>query len=580
MTTSALPIPRARVAIPLAVVLVLMVTALIAELSEPETASVTGIIGMILGHGTASMLMFRRSASLPDAERRAWRMFAAAFGFIAVSLVVFAVSLTGEPPVFGWVDAAFLLSYGLLITALGMLARVHRSGPPWGLTMLDSAVAAVAASALIWELVLSDLGDVAATQLERVGLALYPVLDVGVIVGLCLVAIRRSGFRFDPRFLLLAGATTAQVIADILYLRDGLGADNFTDASPHFGFFIATAALAIAAAAIVDRQAEIRPLGERAQMPLWAMVWPYLLAGTLVPVHVLRVEGLLGEAASGRVEARDVTDDRVVLYALLAVGVLVLIRQTVAIRHNRKRVERQRRDLISSVSHELRTPLTAILGFLEIVQSDGDQFETEERNQMLAEAATQTRHMSRTMTDIITLARDGGASMTVRSGEISLAEIIEGAVHDEGTGLNLTTDVDDHRLTVDGDRIRQAVGHILANARLYGGKRTHVRAAVHGGLVTIEVHDDGPGIPSRHLATIWDQFDRGSRRLDSTSPGLGIGLAIVRAVARAHGGSADYMTSGLLGGACFRIVVPSKVRSGTPWLRHPANRASPGADLT
>lgn len=573
MTTQALPVPRARIAIPLAVVLVLMVTAVIAELSDPETAGVIGTIGMIIGHGTAGVLMYRRAESLPDVERRPWRMFASALLVIAGSLVIFAVTLPADPPVFGSVDGAFLLSYGLIITALGMLARMHRFGPPWGLTMLDSAVAAVAASALIWELVLTDLSDVAATPLEQAGLALYPVLDVGIVVGLCLVAIRRSGFRFDPRLLLLAGATTAQVFADIAYLRDALGAANFTDASPHFGLFLITPALAIAAASIVDRTAEIRAPGERAEMPLWAVIWPYLLAGALIPVHVLRVEGLLGEAAAGNLEARDVTDDRVVLYALLAVGVLVLIRQMVAIRHNRRRVERQRRDLISSVSHELRTPLTAILGFLEIVQTEGDLFDHEERDRMLADAAAQTRHMSRTMTDIITLARDGGISMAIRSRDVSLTDVIDGAVLDEGIGLNITTDVDDHRLLVDGDRIHQAVGHLLANARLYGGMRAHVRAAVHGGTVTVEVHDDGPGVASRHLATIWDQFDRGPRRLDSNSPGLGIGLAIVRAVARAHGGSAEYVTSDLLGGACFRLVFPSTVRSGTPWLRHPTHRA-------
>ncbi|MDX1448463.1 MAG: histidine kinase dimerization/phospho-acceptor domain-containing protein, partial [Acidimicrobiia bacterium] len=453
MTTYPLPLPRARVAVPMAIVIVLLVSGLIAETSDPEVAGVIGTLGLIVGHGTAGVLMFRRSAALPDVERRPWRLLASALMIVAGSLVVFAAMIPDDPPVFGPVDIAFVVAYVMFIVALGMLARMHRSGPPWGITMLDSAVAAVAASALIWELVLSDLGEVAAPPLQRFGLALYPVLDVGLIVGLCLVAIRRSGFRFDPRLLLLAGAFLTQVVADILYLREGLGAADFTDANPHFGFFLATAALVISVAAIVDRPSEVRPESEHFELPLWAVAWPYLLAFSLVPLHFMRVDTLLDQAETGSLSPRDTTDERVVLYALLALGVLIFVRQTVAIRHNRRRMEQQRRDLISSVSHELRTPLTAIHGFLQLLESDPEEFSPQDRHAMLSDAAAQTRQMSRTVTDIITLARDGGSTMLVQPREITLSALVERCIVDEGLGLHLTTDVDDHRLLVDADRL-------------------------------------------------------------------------------------------------------------------------------
>jgi signal transduction histidine kinase len=357
-----------------------------------------------------------------------------------------------------------------------------------------------------------------------------------------------------------------QIGADLLFLRDGVQAVNFQEAEPRLWMFLLASAAFVAAAMNVSRVPAKKEFPDR-ETPLWSMMWPYLLASTLVPLHVIRVERLMDVDAT----ARDATSERIILYALLLVGLLIVLRQMVAIRHNRSQVDRQRRELISSVSHELRTPLTAVVGFLQVLEEDPDGFTPEERAEMMREVSLQAKHMSRTVTDLITLARDGGATMVVRTEEASLEAILASAVH-EAFGLSLTTDVDDHVLHVDADRLDQAVGHLIDNARKYGGDRAHVRAAVKGGTLTIEVHDNGPGIPTKHLATVWNQFDRGARRLDSTNPGLGIGLAIVRAVAVAHGGTAEYRPSELLGGACFSISVPANSRTGAPWIRELTSR--------
>ena len=74
----------------------------------------------------------------------------------------------------------------------------------------------------------------------------------------------------------------------------------------------------------------------------------------------------------------------------------------------------------------------------------------------------------------------------------------------------------------------------------------------------IEVHDAGEGIPRRYEVRVWDRFERGPNRLNAAVPGSGIGLAIVHAIAQAHGGTATYRTSEVLGGACFTVSLPGR----------------------
>jgi signal transduction histidine kinase len=560
IVTATRPFATARDIVPGALALLLVAAGVVTLVIDRTTAEVVGGIGLIVGFTAAGIVMFGRSKGLPASERTAWRGVSLALVSAACGLVVFA-ALGEAGPVFGPGDVFFLFGYAVMILSLGRLANSEFRGQAPGLTLVDMAVAAIAAAAIVWDVALEGLVQIEASPLQRLGLSLYPILDVGIIVGLCLVAVRRSSYRFDSRILLIAAAMTIQVAADLVYLNTAVQASTFQEAQPQYWLFLLSPATFLAAAIIVGRPAEKREFPDR-DAPLWALIWPYILALTLVPLHVVRVEDLL----TGSMEPTDAASERVILYALLLVGVLIVVRQWIAIRHNRSRVETQRRELIASVSHELRTPLTAVVGFLQVLEEDPDAFTPDEQETMMAEVSIQANQMSRTVTDLITLARDGGATMMIRSAEASLSDIVRSATG-ETSGATLTTDIDDHLLRVDADRLEQAVGQLLLNAGKYGGGRVHLRAGVKGGTLTIEVHDEGAGIPTRYLSSIWNQFDRGPRRLDSTNPGLGIGLAIVRAIAAAHGGTAAYRRSELLGGSCFSIVIPANTRTGAPWIR-------------
>ena len=86
------------------------------------------------------------------------------------------------------------------------------------------------------------------------------------------------------------------------------------------------------------------------------------------------------------------------------------------------------------------------------------------------------------------------------------------------------------------------------------------------------MHDDGPGVPKRYEASIWQRFDRGAHRGDSAVDGLGIGLPITRALVEAHGGMIQQRQSEILGGACFEFSIPSpeSAEPGAPQAPVPA----------
>lgn len=98
----------------------------------------------------------------------------------------------------------------------------------------------------------------------------------------------------------------------------------------------------------------------------------------------------------------------------------------------------------------------------------------------------------------------------------------------------------------DHSRLHQVLVNLLTNAVRYGQGEIHVLAHTTGTGVAVEVHDDGPGIAKKHEAIVWERFERGAHRLDSTIPGSGIGLSIARSLVTAHGGALAYSRSSRL----------------------------------
>ncbi len=526
----------------------LLIAAIVAWV-RPETGELLGGLGIVIGDAAAGILILRRSRRLERREKVAWRFLAVGLFLVASGVLVVGVltELGLTIPAFGPLDIFFLAGYAMLLVTFYRLARSDRGGRDWLLTMLDALVGAIALAALVWTAFYHELIDSfsGAPTWEAIVASTYPVLDVATLIGLMILVIRRSHFHSDPRLLFMALGISVQVAADFTFLYRGLGR-SFLEAEPHFGLFLLATAFYLTTAAVIDRTPKKREFPDR-DTPMLALIWPYLLVVALLATHVVRYHSV-----------NQSNDGVLLLDALIIIGGVVFLRQMVMIHRNRIRVENQRSELVASVSHELRTPLTAMVGYLSLLDESGEDFPADARKEMVSEAARQAKHMARLVTDLVMLARGNHHHVPLELAEITVSSIVTGSLRglDPGSTRIEENFEGDALVRVDADRIRQAMANLLTNAVRYGDGKALLTGRVSGRDLVLEVHDNGKGVPTRHESAIWERFERGAHRLNAVTPGMGIGLAIVQAVAEAHGGIAEYQRSKILGGSCFSLIIP------------------------
>jgi two-component system OmpR family sensor kinase len=208
----------------------------------------------------------------------------------------------------------------------------------------------------------------------------------------------------------------------------------------------------------------------------------------------------------------------------------------------RHRSEQQVRQFVADASHELRTPLATIHGYAELSRR------TPEDAALLLLALnkveTEADRMSELVSDLLLLARLDSGRPLARE-EVDLTRLLLEAVADARV---LAPDhkwqlaLPDEPVTVVGDdaRLHQVITNLLNNARSHtpAGTTVRVAASYEDHAVTIEVHDDGPGLPPELVDEAFDRFTRGDSSRTRASGGAGLGLSLVSAIAEAHGGSA------------------------------------------
>ena len=233
-----------------------------------------------------------------------------------------------------------------------------------------------------------------------------------------------------------------------------------------------------------------------------------------------------------------------------------------------ERVEKTRRDFIANVSHELRTPLTSIQGYAETLLDSraADDPSTREFLEIIAKNAAR---MSRLTQDLLVLARveSGEQRFTLRP--ISAAEVLNEAAdsfkvpsRDAGMELAIESSTPEPVLA-DESALHQVLSNLISNAITYApeGGRIVIGARRLDAAVEFYVRDFGPGIPSQHLARLFERFYRVDKARSRESGGTGLGLAIVKHIVRAHGG--DVRAESSLGhGSTFYFTIPLAPAAG------------------
>lgn len=228
-----------------------------------------------------------------------------------------------------------------------------------------------------------------------------------------------------------------------------------------------------------------------------------------------------------------------------------------------------RRQLLADVSHELMTPLSAIRGYVETMTMADLKLDDRTRQRYLGIVADETERLEHIIGDLLDLARVEGGGGTWKREPVSVPALFERVLHRhdpllQNKGITLEASIAHGVAEVTGDpnRLEQALQNLAANAVRHtpeGGRVKLIADRVDAG-VRLAVEDSGPGIPPEHLPRIFDRFYKVdvSRTGTPVPSGSGLGLSIVQAIVRRHGGQIT-AGNGDGGGARFEIVLPDEM---------------------
>ena len=222
-------------------------------------------------------------------------------------------------------------------------------------------------------------------------------------------------------------------------------------------------------------------------------------------------------------------------------------------------------EFVSSVTHELRTPLTSIMGYLDLALEDADQL-PQHVSHSLTIAMRNSERLLQLVEDLLFTA---AGTLSIEPRSTALADVVAGSVASampraEHAGVELVIDAAEGLVAeIDPTRMGQVLDNLLSNAIKYspGGGRVTVRTLESDDAAVLEVSDTGMGMSEADQAEVFTKFFRTSSVRQAAIPGLGLGLAISKSIAEAHGGTLTF-TSVLGAGTTFRVSIPQPGEKG------------------
>nr|WP_315206566.1 DUF4118 domain-containing protein [uncultured Albidiferax sp.] len=230
--------------------------------------------------------------------------------------------------------------------------------------------------------------------------------------------------------------------------------------------------------------------------------------------------------------------------------------------------ERLRNTLLAAISHDVRTPLTALMGLAESLHTAQPPLAPAQADTAQA-MVVQARELSALVTNLLDMARLQNGAVALRSDWQSVEELVGSAIRAAGPALRgkpVDTDIAADLPLVEYDAVlmERVLVNLLENAAKYGAPPIVLTARATPTSLVLAVRDHGPGLPPKlrgREAELFDKFTRGST--ESTTPGVGLGLAICKAIVDAHRGQI-VAANAPGGGAEFTLTLPRRPAPETP----------------
>jgi PAS domain S-box-containing protein len=227
---------------------------------------------------------------------------------------------------------------------------------------------------------------------------------------------------------------------------------------------------------------------------------------------------------------------------------------------------RAKDEFLALLGHELRNPLAPIVTALELMRL---RDRSTDREQIVIRR--QVSHLTRLVDDLLDVSRITRGKVELRKESVEAREVLLRAIEMvtpliEQRQQHLSVSIAPVQWYGDPARLAQIVSNLLTNASRYSdaGADIALRAAAAGGMLEIEVSDNGMGLPPELLPRIFEPFVQGERKLHGSVGGLGIGLALVKNLAEMHGGSVTARSAGVGKGSDFVVQLPLAAAPSAP----------------
>ena len=238
-------------------------------------------------------------------------------------------------------------------------------------------------------------------------------------------------------------------------------------------------------------------------------------------------------------------------------------------------LDRLKDDFMSSVTHELRTPLTSIRALTELMQDDPGM-ETAQRQHFLGIVVAETERLSRLVNQVLDMAKIESGHADWRTERVDLCALVRYGVdttaelfREREAVVDVVLPAQEVPVVADADRLTQVVLNLLTNAAKFvpstGGRVTvtvRVTAGAQGGMASVQVQDNGPGVTAEEQALVFEKFRQGGNNLNRPQ-GTGLGLPISRQIVE-HMGGRMWLQSAPGQGACFGFDIPLATSGQTP----------------